>query len=70
MLVKSVDAASKVTTVNEGDIIRAAQLIMESEALQTSVGNNEYYKMAETVLTGLSDEEIQALQVLLNKLRG
>lgn len=56
--------------LNNGNIIAAARVIMQSDILQNTLGPNEYYKMAQNAISGLSDEEIMALNILLKELRG
>lgn len=62
-------AAEATRTINEGNVIKAAQVIVESEQMKNLVGENEYYKMMESALTDLSDEEIAALNLLLKQMR-
>ena len=61
--------AEATRSINEGNVIKAAQVIMESEQMKTIVGENEYYKMMESTLTNLSEDEIAALNLLLKQMR-
>lgn len=56
--------AEKARTIDENNVIRAAQVILESDMVRNSVGNNEYYQLAESTLSNLSEEEIAALNLL------
>lgn len=62
-------AAEATRSIDEGNVVKAAQLIMESDYVRSTVGNNEYYQMAESVLTNITDEEAAALALLLRELR-
>lgn len=55
--------------IDEGNVVKAAQVIMQSELLQETLGDNEYYKMCEATLSNLSETEIAALNLLLKQLR-
>lgn len=63
------NASGAVKSINEGNVIKAAQVILESDAVRSTVGSNEYYQLAEQTLGGLSDEEIAALSLLLRQMR-
>ena len=62
-------AAEATRTINEGNIVKAAQLIIESEKVRDTVGDNQYYKQATAILSNLSEEEIEALNLLLKQMR-
>lgn len=55
--------------VDEGNIIAATQIILNAKPVKDAVGSNEYYQMAETSLSSLSEEEIMAVNLLLQELR-
>jgi SOS response regulatory protein OraA/RecX len=63
------NASSAKTAIDEGNVIRAAQLIVESDAMKSAAGDNEYYKLAESVLANLSPAEIEAVNLLIKQLR-
>ncbi len=54
---------------DEGNVVQAAQMFMQSDLLKGILGDNEYYQMTEKILSGLSDKEIEALNYMLNQLR-
>ena len=57
-----------VKNINEGNVIKAAQVLMESETMQNVIGSNEYYRLAESALSNMSDEEMAALSLLLRQM--
>ena len=63
------DSVETKKSIDEGNVVKAAQVIMQSELLQQTLGDNEYYKMCENTLSSLSPEEIAALNLLLKQLR-
>lgn len=65
--VTEVEAAAK--KISEDDIVTAAKILMQSDKIPENVQANEYYQLAESTLTGLSEEEIIMLNVLLNSMR-
>lgn len=73
-VVKTVDSKTNATdtikSINDGNVVKAAQVIMESETMQNALGSNEYYRMAESTLSNLSEEEIAALSLLLRQMYG
>lgn len=66
-MIATASNASK--SVNEGDIVEAATILMQSDKLKEAVGSTELYKQAESVLTGLSEEEIMLINLLLQQMR-
>lgn len=56
------------TSFKEDDVVTAAKIIMESQAVKDKVGDTEAYRMAEKTLTNLSDEELRALSIMLKAL--
>lgn len=62
-------AAEAKRTINEGNVIKAAQLVLESDMVQNNVGDNKYVEAIEDVYGSLSDEEIAALNLLLKQMR-
>lgn len=62
-------ASDTARSVNEGNVIQAAQHIMESDMLKQAVGSNEYYKQAESVLGNLTEEEIMLVNLLIQQMR-
>lgn len=62
-------SAESAKQVNEGNVVKAAQTIMESDALKTQLGSNAYYQQAESVLSNLSDDEIRLLNLLIAQMR-
>lgn len=64
---KMVAEASR--SINEGNVIRAAQIMLGSDMAKETLGDNEYYKQTERVLSSLSEEEIAALNLLLKQAR-
>lgn len=65
----SSSAAELIRNISEDDVVAAITMIMESDAVKEKVGANEYYKAAETVLTNLSDAEIELLNLAIRELR-
>jgi hypothetical protein len=65
----SAEATEVVRSINDGNVVRAAQVIMEADAVQTAVGSNDYYKVAEATLSNLSEEEIAAVNLLIRQMR-
>lgn len=63
------DSVETKKSIDEGNVVKAAQVIMQSDLLQQTLGDNEYYKMCENTLSSLSPEEIAALNLLLKQLR-
>lgn len=66
---KSADSMSKAknanSNINEGKVIEAAQILLNSSAIPDSVKSNEAYTKAESVLSGLSEEEMAMLNLLI-----
>ena len=66
---KSADSMSKAknanSNINEGKVIEAAQILLNSSAIPDSVKSNEAYTKAESVLSGLSEEEMVMLNLLI-----
>ena len=66
---KSADSMSKAknanSNINEGKVIEAAQILLNSSAIPDSVKSNEAYTKAESVLSGLSEEEMALLNLLI-----
>lgn len=66
---KSADSMSKAknanSNINEGKVIEAAQILLNSSAIPDSVKSNEAYTKAESVLSGLSEEEMTMLNLLI-----
>lgn len=66
---KSADSISKAknanSNINEGKVIEAAQILLNSSAIPDSVKSNEAYTKAESVLSGLSEEEMTMLNLLI-----
>ena len=62
-------AAEAARSVNEGNVVQAAKIVMESEVLQSVMGENEYYKLMANTLENLSPEEAAALNLLMKQLR-
>lgn len=56
-------------SINEGNVIRAAQIMLGSDMAKEALGDNEYYKQTERALSSLSEEEIAALNLLLKQAR-
>lgn len=60
---------TKVTkSINEGNVVEAARVIVESETVKSKVGSNEYYKLLETSLAGMSEEEIALVNLLVREM--
>ena len=66
---KSADSMSKAknanSNINEGKVIEAAQILLNSSAIPDSVKSNEAYTKAESVLSDLSEEEMAMLNLLI-----
>lgn len=66
---KSADSMSKAknanSNINEGKVVEAAQILLNSSAIPDSVKSNEAYAKAESVLSGLSEEEMALLNLLI-----
>lgn len=66
---KSADSMLKAknanSNINEGKVIEAAQILLNSSAIPDSVKSNEAYTKAESVLSGLSEEEMAMLNLLI-----
>lgn len=62
-------AAEAARSVNEGNVVQAAKIVMESDMLQSVMGDNEYYKLMANTLENLSPEEAAALNLLMKQLR-
>ena len=62
------DAKSLTAHINEGNVVEAARVIVESEAVKSKVGSNEYYKMLETSLAGMSEDEIALVNLLVREM--
>ena len=66
---KPADSMSKAknanSNINEGKVIEAAQILLNSSAIPDSVRSNEAYTKAESVLSGLSEEEMALLNLLI-----
>lgn len=60
----STNASSAKSAIDEDDIVRAVQVLVESDAMKKNMGNNEYYQMAERTLSGLSQEEIALINLI------
>lgn len=56
-------------TVNEGNIVEAARIIVESDTLKEAVGSSELYSQAEAALSNLSEEEIMLINLLVQQMR-
>lgn len=67
---KDANVSEAAKNINEGRIVEAAQLLMESDLMKETMGSSDYYKQAESVLSGLSEEEIQAVNLLIQQMRG
>ena len=68
-LASMLSTASKAnTSFKEDDVVTAAKIIMESQAVKDKVGDTEAYRTAEKTLTNLSDEELRALSIMLKAL--
>lgn len=65
----STNASEAKKAVDDANVVRAAQLILESDAVRSSVGDNEYYQLAESTLTNLSEEEIMLINLLVQQMR-
>lgn len=66
---KSADSISKAknanNNINEGKVLEAAQILLNSSAIPDSVKSNEAYTKAESALSGLSEEEMAMLNLLI-----
>lgn len=62
-------AAEAKRTIDEGNVVAAAQTIINSEQMRSVLGNDEYYNMVNSVMSNLSTEEVAALNLLLKQLR-
>lgn len=62
-------ASETARSIDEGKVLEAAKIIMESDAVKEKLGTNEYYKQAERALAGLSEEEIMMINLLLREMR-
>lgn len=56
-------------SINEDNVVKAAQILMASDNIPSSVKTNEYYQSANRILSNLSEEEIVLLNILLNNIR-
>lgn len=65
----SAEVAKVQKAFREDNVVTAAKLIVESDTVKNAYGNSEYYKQAEQALTGLSPEEIAAINLLLKEMR-
>lgn len=72
-LAKTLEASTQVEQVakalDEDKVVEAAKLIVESDTVRTVAKDNDYYKLAETTLSNLSEEEIMAINLLLKEMR-
>lgn len=55
--------------IDEGNVVEAAKVIMESDVLKNQMGTNEYYRQAESALSNLSEEEIMLINILIQEMR-
>lgn len=62
-------AAEAARSVNEGNVVAAAKIIMQSETLRGALGDNEYYSLLTNTLDNLSVEEQAAVNLLVKQLR-
>lgn len=62
-------AAEAARSVNEGNVVAAAKIIMQSETLRGTLGDNEYYNLLSNALDNLSVEEQAAVNLLVKQLR-
>lgn len=62
------DTKKLTSAINEGNVVEAARAIVESEAVKNKVGSNEYYKMLESSLSGMSEEEIALVNLLVREM--
>lgn len=62
-------AAEATRSINEGNVVQAARVIVDSDMLKSTLGSNEYYNLMANTLEGLSPEEIEAVNLLVRQLR-
>lgn len=63
---KVAEVQKTVDSINEGKVMDAAKIILNSDNLPDGVTENEYFELAQTSLSNLSDEEIAMLNILIN----
>lgn len=72
-LAKTLEASTQVeqvaNAINEDKVVEAAKLIVESETVRNAANNSDYYKLAESTLSNLSEEEIMAINLLIKEMR-
>ena len=56
------------SSINDVNIIEAAKLIMETDAIKERFGSNELYKQANSVLSNLTEDEIVVINMLLKQM--
>lgn len=62
-------AAEAARSVNDGNVIKAAQIIMESDMLRNVMGDNEYYQLMSTTVSNLTPEEVAALNLMIKQMQ-
>lgn len=62
-------AAEARRSVDEGNVVQAAQIIADSDMLIEIMGSNEYYALMRDTLGNLTPEETAALNLLMKQLR-
>lgn len=60
------DVKKTVDSINEGKVMEAAKIILNSDSIPDDVKENDYFKLTQTSLSNLSEEEIAMLNVLIN----
>lgn len=63
-------AADVARAIDKDNVVQATKIILQSEDVQSRVGDSQYYKTAENVLTNLSEEEIIVINAVLKQIRG
>lgn len=60
------DVKKTVDNINEGKVMEAAKIILNSDNIPEGVKENDYFELAQTSLSNLTEEEIAMLNVLIN----
>ena len=60
------DVKKTVDSINEGKVVEAAKIILNSDTMPENIKENDYFELAQTRLSNLSEEEIAMLNVLIN----